>query len=978
MHQQQQQQTPLSSQTQIHQQLQVQISPQQTQQQLHLMHSGTSAVQLHNQQHQIRIPSVAVSANSGSTVNSGGGINVTGIGTANLRFRPSLINANQQQQHNQQHNIQLQQHLGQSGVGTQLQTLGMARNATCSPISNVSAANNNIASGNSTVSSNGNGNFNGNNCGNNYELDLEDSIQAVFVKKDTIGKTMLSSSCIPLAVSNNVISSNSSGVGGNNTTVTTYYAAKDVDDNHHVIKNQNGTCITLAEYKKRNNGTQNNTNIGMKVLNASSSTVKISLPNSSGQATTLQTVPVARITPHKFQCNVVSQDAIITSGSQKIPNTNNQQSTVMSGSLMTSVSAPVSTCTSLTPSGSSLLSSFITTIASNTSSSIALKGSATPSTIPTMSIKTPLLAPPLSLSSSGPLVSSANISMTLPHQQQQLTNLSLNASQIVGNISTPSHLSINSPTISSTGIASPSSLGTASSRSPIGSTVTPSSVHQTSHNNYEIQTQHVLNNRSSQQMTEKDCNSAKMLVILVSGEQRLITFTLPRETCTVQDLLEQVGVPFDSKTTIQCVENPGANIDFVVTVGFSVQESASELISRAEQSLQMSRQQDSSIQASAHTTTANANTKTNTVSSHQTGTQFCGHHSTSNMATTNSSNTSNNSNNSNNVNSNNSFLTTSSVGSNVSCGGLNTFSKDNGLSTGLISSTGISSSGTSSGAILNSKLTQISTKVGDDQLIRSSQPSSTSLPTSMQTVGLLSTSCAASQSPQTLIHTTPLHTQRKVTYGYYTLCPNCGFSGYGSAKCERCKRTFLDSSKKITIKQHQGIIPITNIASVTTTSTLLNVISNNNNNEVTGLDVIPPGLSTPNSILNQQSYDRKRISTSTPATDIVLQQFNKTKNAIVYNNNTHVNSIGSNINSNIRGRINIGTAVTSAAATHIIRNTRGGARGTRRIQDIETVILTLSSDEEEDYDTDISAVSSTNFDFAFSFNRISNVQSDLY
>ncbi|XP_059221510.1 uncharacterized protein LOC131996079 [Stomoxys calcitrans] len=63
-----------------------------------------------------------------------------------------------------------------------------------------------------------------------------------------------------------------------------------------------------------------------------------------------------------------------------------------------------------------------------------------------------------------------------------------------------------------------------------------SSVYRTSYSNYEIQTQHVLQNR--------DRNSAKM------------------------DLLEQVRDPFDYNTTIQCVENPGANIDFVVTVGF--------------------------------------------------------------------------------------------------------------------------------------------------------------------------------------------------------------------------------------------------------------------------------------------------------------------------------------------------------------------------------------------------------------------------
>ncbi|KAH8305212.1 hypothetical protein KR018_003245 [Drosophila ironensis] len=126
-----------------------------------------------------------------------------------------------------------------------------------------------------------------------------------------------------------------------------------------------------------------------------------------------------------------------------------------------------------------------------------------------------------------------------------------------------------------------------------------SSVQQTSHNNYEIHSQHVLNNRAGQSIADRDRNSAKMLVILASGEQRLITFTLPRESCTVQDLLEQVGVPFDNTTTIQCVEHRGANVDFVVTVGFSVNESASELISRAEESLQMNRQQENATQAGA-------------------------------------------------------------------------------------------------------------------------------------------------------------------------------------------------------------------------------------------------------------------------------------------------------------------------------------------------------------------------------------------
>lgn len=85
--------------------------------------------------------------------------------------------------------------------------------------------------------------------------------------------------------------------------------------------------------------------------------------------------------------------------------------------------------------------------------------------------------------------------------------------------------------------------------------------------------------------------SARMLVILQNGEQRLITFTLPKESCTVQELLEQVGVPFTPDTNIQCVPNPGVNIDYLVTVGVQFTEPASELISAAENSIQRKQQE---------------------------------------------------------------------------------------------------------------------------------------------------------------------------------------------------------------------------------------------------------------------------------------------------------------------------------------------------------------------------------------------------
>lgn len=38
-----------------------------------------------------------------------------------------------------------------------------------------------------------------------------------------------------------------------------------------------------------------------------------------------------------------------------------------------------------------------------------------------------------------------------------------------------------------------------------------------------------------------EAQSAKMLIFLQNGEQRLITFTLPKESCTLQEVLEQVG-----------------------------------------------------------------------------------------------------------------------------------------------------------------------------------------------------------------------------------------------------------------------------------------------------------------------------------------------------------------------------------------------------------------------------------------------------
>lgn len=58
-----------------------------------------------------------------------------------------------------------------------------------------------------------------------------------------------------------------------------------------------------------------------------------------------------------------------------------------------------------------------------------------------------------------------------------------------------------------------------------------------------------------------------MLVLLDNGEQRLITFTLPKEACTIQEILEQVGVPFTKETPIQVSEANSNGLNYIVAVG---------------------------------------------------------------------------------------------------------------------------------------------------------------------------------------------------------------------------------------------------------------------------------------------------------------------------------------------------------------------------------------------------------------------------
>ena len=76
--------------------------------------------------------------------------------------------------------------------------------------------------------------------------------------------------------------------------------------------------------------------------------------------------------------------------------------------------------------------------------------------------------------------------------------------------------------------------------------------------------------------------SAKMLVILDTGELRLITFILPKETCAVQELLDQVGIQVGADSSIECIKNPGSEIDYIVKVGNVASRNIAALIKVAE------------------------------------------------------------------------------------------------------------------------------------------------------------------------------------------------------------------------------------------------------------------------------------------------------------------------------------------------------------------------------------------------------------
>lgn len=66
--------------------------------------------------------------------------------------------------------------------------------------------------------------------------------------------------------------------------------------------------------------------------------------------------------------------------------------------------------------------------------------------------------------------------------------------------------------------------------------------------------------------TRDSSDTAKMLVILPDEERRLITFTLPTESCTVIELLEQVGIDLTPNMQIRCIAIADDTLDYVVTI----------------------------------------------------------------------------------------------------------------------------------------------------------------------------------------------------------------------------------------------------------------------------------------------------------------------------------------------------------------------------------------------------------------------------
>lgn len=67
-------------------------------------------------------------------------------------------------------------------------------------------------------------------------------------------------------------------------------------------------------------------------------------------------------------------------------------------------------------------------------------------------------------------------------------------------------------------------------------------------------------------LTAAHTETAKMMVVLPDEERRLITFTLPSESCTVVELLEQVGIKLTPNMQVRCIALSDEELDYVVTI----------------------------------------------------------------------------------------------------------------------------------------------------------------------------------------------------------------------------------------------------------------------------------------------------------------------------------------------------------------------------------------------------------------------------
>jgi hypothetical protein len=56
------------------------------------------------------------------------------------------------------------------------------------------------------------------------------------------------------------------------------------------------------------------------------------------------------------------------------------------------------------------------------------------------------------------------------------------------------------------------------------------------------------------------------LIFMENGEQRFITFIMPSDSCTVKELLQQIGVPISDDSYIKCFMNLGGKVNYIVSV----------------------------------------------------------------------------------------------------------------------------------------------------------------------------------------------------------------------------------------------------------------------------------------------------------------------------------------------------------------------------------------------------------------------------